>query len=154
MVNFEYRYARFHSRYSHSMLDTIFVYGTLLKQAGNMMANFLKANSEYLAEGYMRGKLYKVDFYPGALYEPEAETLVVGEVYRLRDVPKVLEVLDTYEGYDAEKEEQSLFLRRKVEVTVGNEVVTTWAYLYHASVEDLPLIVSGDFLQYEVNRYS
>lgn len=135
------------------MLDKIFVYGTLLQQIGNMMASFLKSNSEFLGEAVMPGKLYKVDFYPGAVYEPGATSKVVGEVYRLKDVAKVLEVLDTYEGYEPNDEERSLFLRREVEVISSEETLNAWTYLYHASLEDLPLIPSGDFLQYQVNRY-
>lgn len=135
------------------MLDKIFVYGTLLKQAGNMMATYLKTNGEFLGEAMMPGLLYKVDFYPGALYDPELDRMVIGEVYQLKGVEKVLEVLDTYEGYDHEDDESSLFVRREVRVLMGAETISCWAYLYNNPVDKLTPILSGDFLKYDVERY-
>ena len=101
----------------------------------------------------MPGLLYKVDFYPGALFDKESGRMVLGEVYQLADVNKVLEVLDTYEGYERSDDENSLFVRREVEVLQGNEVISCWAYLYNHPVQRLSLIPSGDFLKYDVERY-
>jgi gamma-glutamylcyclotransferase (GGCT)/AIG2-like uncharacterized protein YtfP len=135
------------------MVDKLFVYGTLLKQSGNMMAAYLKSKTEFISDALLPGLLYKVDFYPGALYQPDAAQMVLGELYHLTDVDRALEVLDTYEDYHAESPEGSLFVREVVEVFAGEETHRCWAYLYNLPVDNLRLISSGDFLRFEVERH-
>lgn len=132
----------------------LFVYGTLLKGSENMMSNYLKSKSTFLQEALMPGRLYKVDFYPGAVYEPEESGMVLGELYQLNEPEKVLEVLDTYEGYYADDPDHSLFVREEVNVFAGDEQYACWAYLYHLPTEALTLIESGDFLLFEVETHA
>lgn len=126
-----------------SLSNYLFVYGTLLKDAENPMSLYLNDHSDYLGEGYMSGELYKVDFYPGAVYIPSTGKKVFGEIYQLREVNSVLEVLDTYEDFDPAAPEQSLFVREIVPVYHNGQQVKVWVYLYNHPVENFQKVESG-----------
>lgn len=134
------------------ILDTLFVYGTLMKDAEHLMSSYLLARSTYLGKATMRGKLYKVAFFPGAIYEDSGHTLVHGEAYKLHEPHKVLEVLDDYESYDKTNPDESLFMRQQVSISLEGDRMDCWAYLYNQSPEGYTLIASGDFLKFEINQ--
>jgi gamma-glutamylcyclotransferase (GGCT)/AIG2-like uncharacterized protein YtfP len=131
----------------------LFVYGTLLKGAENMMSNYLKSKSTFVSEGLMPGSLYKVDFYPGAVHELDSGRMIMGELYHLHEPEKALEVLDTYEGYDTKQAEQSLFIREQVEVFAQETKYLSWVFLYNLPTDELLLIESGDFLRFDMESH-
>lgn len=131
----------------------LFVYGTLLKGADNMMSNYLKSKSTYFQQALMPGSLYKVDFYPGAVQEYDSGRMVLGELYQLHETDKVFEVLDTYEGYDPAEPDRSLFVRKQVEVFASDQRMESWVYLYNFPTDDLLLIESGDFLRFDMESH-
>lgn len=133
-------------------LDTLFVYGTLLRDAEHLMANYLQERSKFLGIGFMPGELYKVDFYPGAIHDPTSDYQVRGELYQLQEPQKVFEVLDGYEGYDSQDPDNCLFLRKKVNIAQEGSLLLSWVYVYNQSPEGLPFIPSGDFLKYEFQQ--
>jgi hypothetical protein len=45
--------------------DKLFVYGTLLQDAKNPVADFLREYSELIGRGYFKGELYDIGSYPG-----------------------------------------------------------------------------------------
>ncbi|RIV22251.1 gamma-glutamylcyclotransferase [Fibrisoma montanum] len=55
---------------STSVMDLLFVYGTLRRGAHNETATYLHQRSTYVGTGYLPGKLFEVDWYPGAVYQP------------------------------------------------------------------------------------
>ncbi|WP_192579102.1 gamma-glutamylcyclotransferase family protein [Fibrisoma limi] len=69
---------------STSVMDLLFVYGTLRQGARNEAAAYLHQRSRHVGIGFLPGKLYYVDWYPGAVYQPTGAT-VTGQ-YR-SDVP-------------------------------------------------------------------
>ena len=119
-----------------------------------MMSNYLKSKSTFLGEAEMAGNLYKVDFFPGATYEPESGTTVLGELYHIPEPESVLEVLDTYEGYDPKQPENGLFQRKEVMITFRGEEFPAWAYLYNLPTEDLQPIPDGDFLKFDMESHA
>ncbi|MDX2245440.1 MAG: gamma-glutamylcyclotransferase family protein [Bacteroidia bacterium] len=127
--------------------DKLFVYGTLLRDTENPMSAYLKSKSTFVNEGTMSGKLFKVDFYPGAVFLPESNQKVHGEIYSIQNPEEVFEVLDTYENYTPQAPEQSLFTRKVVPVNVAGETVYCWAYLYNHRTEGLKQLDSGYFLE-------
>ncbi|ACT95344.1 gamma-glutamylcyclotransferase family protein [Dyadobacter fermentans] len=132
-------------------LYNIFTYGTLMQAFHNPYARKLRASSEYLGKGYFNGRLFRVEWYPGALFEPDAPTLVRGEIYQLHSLD-ILKELDEYEDV-LEDEAASLYVRKVVPVRDSQEVVRggeelvrdCWVYLYNQPVLDLPLIEDGYF---------
>ena len=47
----------------------LFVYGTLMREFENPFATQLRARATFIAEGFFQGKLYRVSWYPGAVYD-------------------------------------------------------------------------------------
>lgn len=110
----------------------------------NPYARKLRLSSNYIGKGYFNGKLFRVEWYPGALYEPGAPTRVHGEIYQLNSL-EILEELDEYEDV-LEDEAASLYVRKVVPVRNSQEAdIPCWAYLYNQPVSDLPLIEGGYF---------
>ncbi|PSL32469.1 gamma-glutamylcyclotransferase family protein [Dyadobacter jiangsuensis] len=125
-------------------LYNLFTYGTLMQAFDNPYARKLRLSSNYIGKGYFNGKLFRVEWYPGALYEPDAPTPVHGEIYQLHSL-EILKELDEYEDV-MEDESASLYLRKVVPVRDSQEVVRDcWVYLYNQPVSDLPLIEEGYF---------
>ncbi|MEZ4827137.1 MAG: gamma-glutamylcyclotransferase family protein [Bacteroidia bacterium] len=127
--------------------DKLFVYGTLLRDTENPMSAYLKSKSTFVGEGFMKGKLFKVDFYPGAVYLPESPQKVFGEIYQIENPEEVFEVLDTYENYTPQAPEQSLFTRIIVPVFHENQTIDCWIYVYNHSTNGLKQLESGYFLE-------
>ena len=123
----------------------LFVYGTLMRRFDNPFAARLHANATYVGEGFFSGTLYRVSWYPGAVYEPESLTRIYGEIYQLHDFQSLIPELDDYEDVK-EKEEDSLYVRRQVPVHTGNgSIFVCWTYLYNQSLEKATLLTSGKF---------
>lgn len=125
------------------MTTYLFVYGTLMQNIDSQMARFLRANSQFIAEGKMKGYLYDVGFYPAALYQPNGETTVVGHIFELQNVATMLATLDEYEG--------AAYQREKVTIECEQRIYECWVYLYEDTVEDLDLIISGNYLDHLSN---
>lgn len=133
-------------------INLLFVYGTLRKGADHLMATYLNKKSEYVGEAEMTGQLFKVDFYPGAIFEPHSPSRVKGEVFALHNPLKLFLVLDGYEGYTPQARANSLFIREIVPVKIGETHQDCWVYLYQQSTEGLPFIEHGDFLRYALEN--
>jgi gamma-glutamylcyclotransferase (GGCT)/AIG2-like uncharacterized protein YtfP len=130
-------------------MENIFVYGTLMKDTNHPMSNLIRQKSRFIGDALLKGKLFLVDYYPGAVASNNGNDLVKGEVYALKDVAQVLEALDEYEEYDPSHEKDSEFIRRKLDVTLENGTkLTAWVYLYNFPTNGLNRIPSGDFRNY------
>lgn len=122
-----------------------------MRDFDNPYARRLRLSSNYIGKGYFNGSLFRVEWYPGAHYEPHAPTRVYGEIYELHS-PGILRELDEYEDV-LEDESASLYVRKVVPVKCTQEVggdsrevvVPCWVYLYNQPVTDLPLIADGYF---------
>lgn len=125
-------------------LYNLFTYGTLMQGFDNPYAETLRLSSKYLGKGYFNGRLYRVEWYPGALFEPNAASLVYGEIYQLNSL-EILKTLDEYEDV-LEDEAASLYVRKVIPVRDSQGMtVPCWVYLYNKPVEELSLIETGDF---------
>lgn len=123
----------------------LFVYGTLMQGFDNSFAARLHANATYVGEGFFSGTLYRLSWYPGAVFEPKSTTKVYGEIYQLHDFQKLIRELDDYEEIK-EKEAESLYLRRQVPVfTKNGSILSCWTYLYNQSLENATFLASGKF---------
>lgn len=124
----------------------LFVYGTL-RQSAFHPGHPLLFPADFLSPARVRGRLYDLGAYPGAVFTDGAGCEIHGEVYRLRDPPAILARLDAYEGCtDADPAPHEY---RRVQISVrleAGEVLSAWAYEYHRAVDELPLISSGDWL--------
>ncbi|MFN4215941.1 MAG: gamma-glutamylcyclotransferase [Brevinematales bacterium] len=87
----------------------LFVYGTLCR---GQQAHFLLKDSPFVTEGYVEGTLYDLGVGFPALGVDEIQGRVYGEVYDVSE--NIVYILDHYEGYSPDNEEDSLYLRREI----------------------------------------
>lgn len=122
----------------------LFVYGTLKRGFDNPFAKILEENARFVGNGSFPGKLFKISWYPAAIYEKDSPKRVQGEVYELVRQPEfVLKELDQYEDITPENSE---YVRAIIEVTTedGN-LINCLAYLYNQATDGLIELESGLF---------
>lgn len=118
------------------------VYGSLLSGLHN---HPVLGNSKFIGEGVLTGyALYAVSsFFPGIVQELDSAVRV--EVYECDDA--TMRRLDRLEGYIAEREEDSLYLRRTVRIPMINATaVQCQVYVWNGgAVAPAAKIASGDW---------
>jgi gamma-glutamylcyclotransferase (GGCT)/AIG2-like uncharacterized protein YtfP len=131
----------------------LFVYGSLRsdapreRQAARAAHALLAAGAVLEGKATLSGRLYAPDWYPGLVPGPGAKvhaTKVRGEVWRIEN-PGLLAKLDEYEG--------EAYIREPRRVTLKDgRRVTAWTYRYVADLSGVPLIASGDYLDWVRKR--
>lgn len=126
--------------------EYIFVYGTLKRDKHSEMHQFLAKHAEFVDVAGYCGKLYKVDYYPGAVPSDDPNDKVHGEVYLIRHPDVLFRHLDQYEECGREFPEPNEYVRRKQQVRLGSgDTVNAWIYLYNRSTQGLQLIEAAIF---------
>ena len=93
----------------------------------------------------MTGLLYRISWYPGAVFLDNPKYRVFGEVYQILNPDVLLSGLDAYEDVSP-VESESLYLRRKVPVQLKTgATLECWTYLFNKSVAGLEQIIGGSF---------
>lgn len=107
----------------------VYVYGTLRPGGG--------------ATVRVPGKLYDLGFCPGAvLYKKEhGDEVPLFVAERIEVTDDQLARLDTYEGYNPDRESSSLYIRKAFR--------DGWVYEYNFDVKDINWILSGDWLRHK-----
>jgi gamma-glutamylcyclotransferase (GGCT)/AIG2-like uncharacterized protein YtfP len=111
-------------------VDTyLFVYGTLLTGTGQPhLDRLLREHADNLGPATLRARLYDLGPFPGAVPSSRPRDRVVGQLFRLHR-PALLAPLDRYEGYRADAEAASGFVRRSARVTLGEAHGTVVAWV-------------------------
>jgi gamma-glutamylcyclotransferase (GGCT)/AIG2-like uncharacterized protein YtfP len=127
--------------------DQLFVYGTLMRGFDHPMAQLLSRSADFVGEARCRGRLYLVKHYPGLVASDDAEDVVFGELFRLRQLAELLAEFDMYEACGEGFAEPTEYIRRMFPVTTAEGASgEAWTYLYNWPVDHLPRIASGRFL--------
>lgn len=123
----------------------LFVYGTLRKGfRSHEMLRRLRA--QFLATGYVQGRLYDLGNYPGAVERVRDTDRIRGEVYRLPNAARTFEVLDRFEGFDPANPGFNLFERKETMATVaGGKQLPVWIYWLRNSHGFMRRVPSGDY---------
>ena len=125
--------------------EFLFTYGTLMRGFENPFAQRLHSLSTFEGQGTFPGLLYKISWYPGAVYEENSDSQIHGEVYKLRSKEVLLKELDEYEDV-LEDETQSLYVRRIIPIRIHDgSMLRCWVYLYNQEIKHLQTIDSGNF---------
>ena len=126
--------------------EFIFVYGTLRKQMASDMYHVLATYCDYFSDGVMRGKLYEVCGYPGAIESGDANDKVSGELYKMHDPKLVLARLDDYEECSDRFPMPHEYSRKRLLIELGcGDSVVAWVYIYKHDVSKLRQILSGNY---------
>ena len=94
----------------------------------------------YVGPCVCAGELFDLGDYPGLRL---GEARVLGELHALLD-PQILEVLDEFEGFDAERPRKSLYRRERVTLLEPAEI-DAWIYIYNHLPDASTRILSGDW---------
>jgi gamma-glutamylcyclotransferase (GGCT)/AIG2-like uncharacterized protein YtfP len=124
--------------------ERLFVYGSLRSDAprNDPMAQIafalLEAGATLEGRASVGGRIHAPSWYPALVPGPSGR--VLGEVWRILD-PEILAALDVYEG--------EAYVRDPVAARVNDgPTVTAWAYRYQGDLTGVPLIPSGDYLDW------
>lgn len=135
------------------MPDYLFTYGTLLPGLVPRPMAAAMASLQPLGPAWMRGRLYDLGRYPGAICDPASGGKIWGEVFGLADGRAVLKTLDAYEGYSPAKPAESLFVRRRLPATLADgRRIRCWVYLYGHDRGTAPLVPHGDYRRFMRHR--
>ena len=116
----------------------VFVYGSLRGGSARSMSLRFPA-SKFIADAKVKGSLYDLGPYPGLRLD-ESASWVIGEVYEVDD--ELLQQLDEFES-------SSNYLRKPVEIPLGDQQRLCWTYEPDPQFYSLrTLITSGDWLEY------
>lgn len=126
----------------------IAVYGSLRK---GMQAESKMQRMEFVGKGAINASLYALGWYPGVKLETGRETVV--DVFKLSENENlrqaILQDLDNYEGYSPRFPQNSLFLRKTVQVKMGDSSnVEAFVYEYNPPVNRAPVVENGDWNDY------
>jgi gamma-glutamylcyclotransferase (GGCT)/AIG2-like uncharacterized protein YtfP len=122
----------------------VFVYGTLRRGGSN---HFRMAGAEFVAQGTITGRMYRIDWYPGLVLD-DAGDEIHGEVYWV--TPDLLSTLDIFEGLSAGEIEGSEY--RRVQTTVvqqDSQTLTAWVWEWLGLTEESQRLADGDWLKTE-----
>ena len=153
------------------MIDKLFVYGTLRRDAPNGRSSLL-GDAEFAGYARMAGHLLDLGHFPGFVpvedpgsrnHESGDASWVHGELYTLRNPGKTLPRLDRYEGCGPDDPEPHLFervMKPAVHAPSGQEdaepndepqenaQVDAWTYVYRGPTVGGLRIPSGDYARY------
>lgn len=113
-----------------AMSSYLFTYGTLHPDRAPREIAAAVALLEPVERGFVRGALYDLGEYPGAVLDATSEERISGTVFRLPDDAKILRQFDRYEGFAPNAPQSSLFLRvlHAVELESGR-TLECWIYV-------------------------
>ena len=136
----------------------LIVYGTLRPDFDNPFAKFLRQRSRCIGEATFPGLLIDLRnsdtaAYPGAVYQPDSTTLVVGTVYDISHQKQlILTHLDDYEGIGDAFDQPDEYVRAVIPVRCNGAMIDCWIYLYNRPIDKRPVITSGDYVRYSRNE--
>ncbi len=124
--------------------NLLFVYGTLRRDCSSGAHQKYLSDAEFVTNAQVRGSLYRVSYYPALAINDSG--WVQGEIYRLRDSQQLAQ-LDAYEEctYPALPAQEYQRCLIQAQSSKG-DCFNVWVYAYQRSLNNLPLIASGDFL--------
>ncbi len=129
------------------MTDRVFFYGTLMTGFNRRRRTGIDSMLDWVGRGWIQAALFDLGIYPAAVPAPDG--VVWGEVYRARDIDKVLAGLDEIEGHSSAMPEVSLYNRLEVPVTYADGTTgEVWVYFYNAPLGRAERIASGDYLEH------
>jgi gamma-glutamylcyclotransferase (GGCT)/AIG2-like uncharacterized protein YtfP len=127
-----------------SICSHLFVYGTLL-DSGNNYGAYLQQHCTLIQSGKLRGRLYDIGEYPGAVADSNSDQYVYGSIYQMDEPEKILAFIDDYEGFGDDQEQPNLFVRKLTTVETDIATIACWVYIYNLPVDSLLLIKSGKY---------
>jgi gamma-glutamylcyclotransferase (GGCT)/AIG2-like uncharacterized protein YtfP len=126
------------------MSEYLFAYGTLQPGFAPTMIARVAARLRPVGQGFVRGALYDLGGYPGAVADPASKGKIAGTVMELPPDDDVLARLDKYEGFHPQAPATSEYIRGRqvVELKTGG-TLECWFYQYNRKTRNADLVESG-----------
>ncbi len=119
----------------------LFVYGTLRRQSGHDMGQWLANNGHYIGEAKLKGELYQVSYYPALV---AGDNWIYGDVYACQ--PDIWPTLDAFEEATGLEAEYERHLHPVLLVT--GQWLSAWVYWYRRPTTGLSPVAGGDWLRH------
>jgi gamma-glutamylcyclotransferase (GGCT)/AIG2-like uncharacterized protein YtfP len=101
----------------------------------------------------LRGRLFDLGRYPGAVADDSGRWHIQGQLYRLMLPAPLLARLDAYEGCASGDSRPQEYRREQCPVECEDGVERrAWVYLYNLPVDPAKQIETGDYLHRIANR--
>ena len=107
----------------------LFVYGTLRPAHAPPSLAEVVATFRPLGPARIRGRLYDLGPYTGAVADSRAESWVHGEIVEATAATPPLAWFDHYEDYEPASPERSVFLREQHMLEAARGAVPCWIYV-------------------------
>jgi gamma-glutamylcyclotransferase (GGCT)/AIG2-like uncharacterized protein YtfP len=128
------------------LTEHLFVYGTLSPQHAPPEISAVAQKLRPVGSASIRGQLYDLGEYPGAVLSSRSGSVIRGEVFELPDDRDALSYLDEYEGFEPARPRSSLFVRRNRSVRLDDGTqLRCWVYVYNRPVKGARLLTTGRF---------
>lgn len=128
------------------MTHHLFVYGTLSPRHAPPEIAATVRRLRSVGSASIRGRLYDLGEYPGAVLSRNSRSLIRGEVFELPGDQSTLTSLDHYEEFDPAKPSSSLFVRRTLPVTMDDGTrLRCWVYVYNGDMKRAQPVRSGRY---------
>ena len=128
-------------------MNNLFVYGTLRSGLQHPAHAFISRYFTLLGAATVKGKLYDLGEYPGAIPSHEDE-FITGELYQLTNEFQFTEAFAALDNYEGLLVEPPLFRREQVTVLLTDSTDTAWIYWYNHDVDESVCIESGDITKH------
>lgn len=127
----------------------LFVYGTLLQAVQHPVQLKMRGYARKISGAVMRGILFDVGGYPGAIESTTPQDLIKGELYLIMHHQRLFNLLDDYEGCSSRYPLPHEFHRKIVAVrNPAGDRVYAWAYIYCLPTRHLRRIAGGNYQQF------
>jgi gamma-glutamylcyclotransferase (GGCT)/AIG2-like uncharacterized protein YtfP len=127
----------------------LFVYGTLRKGFSLSIPGQISSYIQWAGMCKVKGILYDIGKYPGAVPDPSGASIITGELIRITNPDRVFEFLDNYEGFDNNDMDASEYCRKLEWVELATGVsIEAWIYWYNFPVTNKQRISGNDYIKY------
>ena len=112
----------------------------------NDAARFIRSHCSLIGEGIVSGRLFDLGTYPGLVYEPKAQTVVKGEVYKIHSNEKdLIQYLDNFEECGPYFEQPNEYRKEIIPVLIKENLYHASTYIYNRTLDGLTLIENGNY---------
>lgn len=128
----------------------LFAYGSLLTGPVDASVRRALRACRPVGTAWIRGRLYGLGPYPGAVPSPGRSDRVRGTLYRLQSPKRTLRRLDAFEDYYPGQRRASEYLRRRTaaRLSAHSRALVCWVYFYNRTQHRGTRVPDGDYGDY------
>ena len=131
----------------------LFVYGTLRRDFGSSFSKEYANEMEHVGVGTIYGQLFDIGEYPGAIPGYDANSLIEGDVLKLKNADEFIKILDEYENFNPLNPVDSEYVRVRMKARMSDgTTIDVWVYFYNKALNGKTRIEETNYLIYLKNK--